>query len=666
MTVEHPEPQQSDDDEYGTFAVTSVAISKDGSMNGTNDDDDDMSIHGDSVRSDASSSFGRYNWRLFLPETKNFTNLCRWFVVGGASKAKLPDEDVLANLKSLAQCIKILREYTEIFGIPEEGGPKDQQFVLREVFRDLYLGGAPVWALESVMQKAAEGLTGDPNVNWFLMPRRAYMSGVSLGGTHMFKCERGFAMQRMDRMEKVATRLASFASNTKGFNNVPARLPRSNELLRAQQRASMSDLVPPERANKKKLARQVLGLASKAEGLFFFINKERDINAETRRNEDDFWIVSEKEKEVFSRLACLEAMAKIDILDKKPMDNYKNWIVAVCRIFASAGAAGFWFGGSWHDMWIAGFLAFVVASIGVLPVLTNSERILIETVASFLVGLTAGLVSLQWPNDTCYTAIALAGVLDILQGFRVVYAVIEIMSRNAVCGGANLLEGMLFTGLIAYFLQFGQYVANSIMEVEASTTFSTCTNGINEYWFLLLVPLAAVSWSILFTPKYKSLGGMIFHGLLGFGFNFGLTKAGVQGDVNSFASAAIVTFSAGMISRFTGRQAVGNSVAGLYVLLPGAYLVQSMSIGSGSVDGSFFVDIIKKSIVIGMGSWSGTILCSPALLGTTVGILHQQVSSPLNTLTRGASIAMKRKGKKPRHTRVRSEMSDVNNTLLYF
>lgn len=315
-------------------------------------------------------------------------------------------------------------------------------------------------------------------------------------------------------------------------------------------------------------------------------------------------------------------------------------------------------------MWIAGILAVIVASIGVLPVLTNSERIIIETVASFLVGLTAGLVSLKFPDHTCYTAIALAGVLDILQGFRVVYAVIEVMSKNTVCGGANLLEGILFTGLIAYFLQFGQYVAASIMEVEASSSFATCSHGIDELWYILLVPLAAASWSILFTPKYKSILLMAFHGTLAFGVNFAMTKSGAQGDVNSFVSAATITFSAGMISRFTGRQAVGNSIAGLYVLLPGAYLVKS--IGTASVDESFFVDIIQKAVVIGMGSWAGTILCSPTVLGTTAGILHQQISSPKQMFSGPRSKIMKGKGKKARHVRIRSEMSDVNNTLLFF
>ena len=315
-------------------------------------------------------------------------------------------------------------------------------------------------------------------------------------------------------------------------------------------------------------------------------------------------------------------------------------------------------------MWIAGVLAVVVASIGTIPALTNTERILIETIASFLVGLTAGLVSLQWPSDTCYTSIALGGVLDILQGFRVVYAVIEIMSRNTVCGGANLLEGILFTGLIAYFLQFGQYVAATIMKVEPTSSFSACANGINEYWYILLVPLSAASWSILFTPKYKNVFAMAFHGTLAFVVNFALSRAGAQADLNNFVSAAVVTFSAGIFSRFTGHQAVGNSVAGLYCLLPGAYLVRSIT--SASVDESFFMDIIQKAVVIGMGSWTGTILCSPTILGTTAGILQQQIGSPRNMLKGTKSNKQNPGNKKGRHSRVRSDMSDVNNTLLYF
>lgn len=67
-------------------------------------------------------------------------------------------------------------------------------------------------------------------------------------------------------------------------------------------------------------------------------------------------------------------------------------------------------------MWIAGALAVLVAMIGSADFLNRAERLVYETLAGFIVGVTAGLVSLQWPNDTCYTAIALGGVLDLLQG----------------------------------------------------------------------------------------------------------------------------------------------------------------------------------------------------------------------------------------------------------
>ena len=73
---------------------------------------------------------------------------------------------------------------------------------------------------------------------------------------------------------------------------------------------------------------------------------------------------------------------------------------------------------------------------------------------------------------------------------------------------------------------------------------------------------------------------------------------------------------------FTGRQAVANTVAGMYTLLPGAYLVSSVY--SGSLDSDFFTDIIKTAVIIGIGGWTGTILCSPTLLGTTRGLMWQR------------------------------------------
>ena len=441
-----------------------------------------------------------YNWKQFAPSpVKHATQFVRWIVVGGSRYTEpQSDKELHQSLAGLARCLHLLRQYLSHYGMPERGGHPDQNHVLREIIRDLYAGGAPLWALEPVMQKAAEGLTGHSDVNWQLYPRKALIYNPS-AGTTMFKIERGFNISKMSAMEGVAVRLASFASNANGVANIPARFPNPQEYKRAQRRGSVRDVsYIPE---KSVLARKILNLASKQQGLFYFVNSreylggklepiEDSIKQKQRKRVDndnhddddddddieafappdydieDFWIVSDEERELFSRLACLEALKAIAQIDERNNDPeretiYTPLLILICRVTASAGACAFWFNGSLQDMIVAGILAVLVAFIGTTSLLNKQERLVYEVVASFFVGITSGLLALRWPNHFCFAALAISGVLDLLQGFRVVYAIIEIMSKHTVAGGADLLEGILFTGLIAYFLQFGKYVAAS-------------------------------------------------------------------------------------------------------------------------------------------------------------------------------------------------------------
>ena len=93
---------------------------------------------------------------------------------------------------------------------------------------------------------------------------------------------------------------------------------------------------------------------------------------------------------------------------------------------------------------------------------------------------------------------------------------------------------------------------------------------------------------------------MAAHGILGYIISWQFYKAAPTSQMNNFLAAAAVTFSSGIVSRFTGRQALGNTVAGLYVLLPGAYLVTEVY--SDRLDG-FLWQIILRAIIIGLGAW---------------------------------------------------------------
>ena len=123
------------------------------------------------------------------------------------------------------------------------------------------------------------------------------------------------------------------------------------------------------------------------------------------------------------------------------------------------------------------------------------------------------------------------------------------MSKHTVAGGADFLEGILFTGLIAYFIQFGSFVAAAIMGDGEATQFTKCTSGVDVYSYIVLVPIGALSWSFLFTPNPRDLPGMAFHGVLAYCVNFGLGKAGSSSELNYFVSASVVSLSAGIFSR---------------------------------------------------------------------------------------------------------------------
>ena len=200
------------------------------------------------------------------------------------------------------------------------------------------------WILSNAIHALID--QGQPDVNCHLYPRHAFIY-YPTAGTASFKIERGFNIRKMDNIEKVAVRLASFASNVEAVSNIPQRFPNPNEFRRAARTESVRHLNKAE--DPKKLARKMLHLASKQTGLFYHVNsrqyqgnsnkknnqndiddddinkdKDSQLNDENYKDNDDhpalpaaldFWVVSEEERECFSRLACQEAMRAIDKID---------------------------------------------------------------------------------------------------------------------------------------------------------------------------------------------------------------------------------------------------------------------------------------------------------------------------------------------------------------
>lgn len=217
-------------------------------------------------------------------------------------------------------------------------------------------------------------------------------------------------------------------------------------------------------------------------------------------------------------------------------------------------------------------------------------------------------LSLRWPNTFSFGAIAVASILDYLQGFKAVFAVIEIMSKNIVTGTSRLMEGVMITGLVSYSLKAGLdaafYLCGKASSPENYAKMLVANGGVNPAYFPLILPFAAMAWSGLFRPSAADLPLMALHGILAFCLNW----AGVP----MFMAAMAVTFSAGIISRFTGREALGNTLAGLYALVPGTYMVRALLSPSRV---NFIETVLFSAATIGLGGWTGSLLCSPTILG---------------------------------------------------
>jgi uncharacterized membrane protein YjjP (DUF1212 family) len=574
---------------------------------------------------------GHYNWRKFW-KGGNLLKFMRWLVAGTTADRSESDDEIRSNLQFFARILILLRDYHAEFGMPEKGGPVDQEEIMMNLSRGLAAGGTPIWALESVLQKASEGLTGNQGAEFLFFPRRALISDGA-GNTRLLRINRGFNVHLLNVMEQITIRLASFASNTSGVARLPTRMPSSEEFRSAHQQGTVRGLTAP--LNKKETAREILDLASEYEGFFFYLNshkKERVFEEDSTNGGDDdavtgtikesdrFWIIEDHLCEVFTRLAATEALEAIDEINASDQRQYSRWTVMLFRFLTSACASGMWFNGSWPDMLCAGVGGLILGYVSTWGILTKQERILLEAIASWIIGTFAYGITLYWPDYTCFGAIAIAGALDILQGYKMTFSVVEILSKNPVAGSANFMEAILYTSVITSFLKLGQATASFIFNEDSgfADTSLECSNAVDTYWLFLLVPLGSLAWSGGFNPDYNELPMMAFHGILVFVINWALER---QDQVDSksalFVSAMSVSLSAGLVSRFTGRQALGNTFAGLYVLVPGVYLVDSLFEGNST---DFIGEVIYNSLLIGVGAWSGTIFCAPIILGTTASL----------------------------------------------
>jgi len=619
------------------------------------------SHHADETFSSLIESHHEYQWRMFAP--KGVGKFLKWLITGHAiAPPPNTEQESKDKIDNLARTLSLLRDYEAKFGMPNGGSKKEQEWVLEELCKKLFASGVPIWVLQPVMGIAAQGLTGLQDFDFFLLPTSGIIipSQETMGySTLFYQMQGGFCLYRINMYEKVLARLASFCTNTRTMNSVPDKfLP---QLLMKDIR-HYSQHEGEFLHDKDAVAREILDLASRGYGLFFLTRVEEILTQQQEEerlaNEDDesggefmsdgetsalsyqsFWNVDETIRELFTRLATIEAAECLDAIDRSPALDavWPRRYIVLFRALSSAGSSALWFRGSWQDMLLSGGLAAVVAFMFQTNTrLWKNQRMIFEVIVSFIVGLASGMITIKLPETTCFSAIALASMIDYLRGFGIVFSIMEVMSKNKMSGSSDFIEAVLFSFLISISILFGLNTAQRIMGLDEldgantsdGTDYMDCGQPLPQLWFLLILPMASMGWAAGFKPAYGDLPLMTAHGVLAFIVSWAVESATGDGFVGSFVAALTTSTVAGLMSRFTGRQALGDTFTGLYALVPGIYITQGFltAIDPNGVfdESTFFVTLILKAVVIGVGSWCGTLLCAPTNLGTNAGILSSQ------------------------------------------
>ena len=102
------------------------------------------------------------------------------------------------------------------------------------------------------------------------------------------------------------------------------------------------------------------------------------------------------------------------------------------------------------------------------------------------------------------------------------------------------MYGLVITAILGYGLNLGNTIASRAMGIgNVGAALTTCTNGINPYFYILLFPFATVSFSMLSNAYWTQLPGMAFCALVGFLISYFAANGLGSNLASSVASFAV-------------------------------------------------------------------------------------------------------------------------------
>ncbi|CEP18754.1 hypothetical protein [Parasitella parasitica] len=322
-----------------------------------------------------------------------------------------------------------------------------------------------------------------------------------------------------------------------------------------------------------------------------------------------------------------EALEFIDKVTNEPQ-FYPVWLNPFVYATASFCGCVMFYGGQFKEGGLSAAMAIFFAFYELFSGRYMSFQPIWEITICIFIGFVSRAV---WQYGFCFTPVAFASFIVILPGYSMAVALVELVSRQLVCGVIRLVYAIIYSFLLGYGIEMGSEIFGAIRPESvsaqgqseacvAATNSSTCVTIIPQAFYFLTVPLFAVAYCVYLRARIPRWPIMVVVAACGFVTNYVLScYANAPSQILQVVPAFVVGLLGNLLSKFTGKMSLDAVILGIFYLVPGSLGLKSAlgffgQSGTGEFanqGAGFALSMIETSIGITVGLFIATLLVYP-------------------------------------------------------
>lgn len=279
-------------------------------------------------------------------------------------------------------------------------------------------------------------------------------------------------------------------------------------------------------------------------------------------------IVETTDKLIANEIDITEIDSRLKTIHEKTVKV--NHLALTIAYALSAGMFNLMIGSNWISVFFALLLGAFVYPLTYLSTKYVYLNSVLESIASFLATIIAGLLSLVFPDLNVGLTI-ISAIIIFVPGLAITTALEEITSKSLVSGTAKL-----FDALISLFKQFfgvilGLTSLKFLINFEIFNHYSNIPNWI----IFLAIPLFSISLLPIFQVRKKDMLFGVLTGAIGFFLTYSFSVAGIL--LSTFVGSIGVVIFSHLFSKITKTPKVVYVTQGIIMLVPGSKTLFGLS-----------------------------------------------------------------------------------------